>query len=243
MTGFENKMLPISEAAKFLGVSEITLRRWHDKGSFLASMVSPGGHRYYSIADLEKMTKGLFRLAQEWASANEPYEPVLDFYCATSDVFKTRLTTMAILLDSPIFQPNASFISSAVGEIGNNSYDHNIGNWPDVPGAFFAYDLDKRIIVLADRGVGILSTLRNVKPELQEHDEALHIAFTEVITGRAPEHRGNGLKYVKDALTKAGAELNFQSGDAVLEINIKQPMIKINKSENPIRGCLIRIKF
>ena len=74
------------------------------------------------------------------------------------------------------------------------------------------------MIVLADRGVGVLATLRRIRPKLETDGEALQVAFTEFITGRAPEHRGNGLKYVKDALAKSGASLTFQSGDAILEL-------------------------
>lgn len=238
------KLLSIGKAARYLGVSEATLRRWHNTDSFKATFVSPGGHRYYSLADLEKETKGLFRLAQEWASAETAFLPEADFYCTSSDRFKTRHERMAKELDAhPSFKGTSSLISSAAGEIGNNSFDHNLGNWPDVPGAFFAYDLGKRIIVLADRGVGVLATLRRVKPALQTDEEALRVAFTEFITGRAPEHRGNGLKYVRDALTAAGADLMFQSGDATLEIRKGKAEFAIKKADVSVRGSLSLIKF
>lgn len=244
MTNSAKNLISIKKAAEYLGVTQTTLRRWDNNGTFKATFISPGGHRYYSLADLDKKTKGIFRLAEEWAGAERPYLPEHDFYSATSDVFKARHERMAHAIDAnPQFQEIASLISSAAGEIGNNSFDHNLGNWPDASGVFFAYDLGKRIIVLADRGVGVFATLRRVRPGLKTDKEALNVAFTEIITGRAPEHRGNGLKYVKEAMARAGADLKFQSGDSVLEIRKSQSGFKIKKASVPIRGCLASIKF
>ena len=48
-----NNYLPISEAAKFLGVSLDTLRRW-DKSGTLKSKRLDGKNRYYSLEDLKK---------------------------------------------------------------------------------------------------------------------------------------------------------------------------------------------
>ncbi len=244
MDNFTKNLISITEAAKYLGVSETTLRRWHNDGTFKATFVSPGGHRYYSLSDLGRKTKGIFRVAQEWASSEQPYSPEYDFYCSTSDKFKTRHERMTHEMEAnPAIQNAVSLISSAAGEIGNNSFDHNLGNWPDIQGAFFTYDLGKRTIVLADRGVGVLATLRRIRPDLKTDEEALRVAFTEFVTGRAPEHRGNGLKYVKDALMKSGADLSFQSGNAVLEIRKGGLGFKIKKAETPIRGSLSLIEY
>lgn len=244
MDRIDQNLISIRKAASYLGITEVTLRRWHNNGTFKATFVSPGGHRYYSLADLAKKTKGIFRVAQEWASAVSPFVPEHDFYCATSDRFKSRHERMTHEMDTnPSLQQTASLISSAAGEIGNNSYDHNLGNWPDITGIFFAYDLGKRVIVLADRGVGVLATLLRVRPELKSHKEALRVAFTEFITGRAPEHRGNGLKYVTAALMKSGADLRFQSGDSVLEIKRGQSVLTMKTADIPIRGSLALIEY
>lgn len=237
-------LVSITKAAKYLGVSVATLRRWHNEGTFKATFVSPGGHRYYALSDLGRKTKGIFRVAQEWVSAEKSYPPEHDFYCSTSDRFKTRYERMAHELDAnPALQGIASLISSSVGEIGNNSFDHNLGNWPDLPGVFFAHDPGKRVVVLADRGVGVFATLHRIRPGLKTDEEALRVAFTEFITGRAPEHRGNGLKYVKDALAKSEADLTFQSGDAVLEIRKGKPGFLMKKADVPIRGSLAFIQY
>ena len=41
-----------------------------------------------------------------------------------------------------------------------------------IPGIFFGYDLNKKRIALADRGLGILTILKRVKPELNTDAEA-----------------------------------------------------------------------
>ena len=44
--------MPIGEAAKYLGVSKDTLRRWEKRGK-IKSYRTPGGQRRYTIYDLE----------------------------------------------------------------------------------------------------------------------------------------------------------------------------------------------
>ena len=240
----DKRLLSIGQAALYLGVTEATLRRWHEDGSFPATFVSPGKHRYYAVADLEKRTKGLFQLALEWASAEQGGIPSSDFYCSTADRFKTRNERMTHELErGSLSRDVGALVSSASGEIGNNSFDHNLGNWPDTPGVFYVYDAGKRIIVLADRGVGVLATLKRVRPVLASHTDALRMAFTEYVTGRAPEHRGNGLKYVRDAVRLADARLRYQSGDAVLDLKPGQDDIRITQADVSIRGCLALISF
>lgn len=240
----EKKFLSISEAAEYLGISDQTLRRWDKDGTFPPTFVSSGGHRHYSLAQLERQTKGLFQIAKDWATAKEAYLPPEEYFCPTIEKFKTRLERMALEMNSSeTLKEVGSLASSAAGEIGNNSFEHNIGNWPDVKGAFFAYDLGKRIIVLADRGRGVRTTLLETRPELKDDKEALLVAFTQMISGRAPEHRGNGLKYVKNAVTKFGFHLTYQSGDAKLEIKKSDSDLAISTADASVRGCLVALEF
>lgn len=240
----QDKLLTISKAAEYIGVSAQTLRRWHDNGTFRASFLGPGGRRLYTETDLERMTKGLVQIAKEWVTAQKAYLPLSEFYCQTSDVFKARLDRMVMEMNKlETLRELGPLVTSAVGEIGNNSYDHNLGNWPDIPGVFFAYDLGKRIVIVADRGRGVLKTLRQVRPSLANDVDALCVAFTEVVSGRAPENRGNGLKYVRKVVAQGAFELTFQSEHAILEISPKQPELKLQSAAEPIIGCLMILKF
>lgn len=228
-----------------MGVSMDTLRRWDQAGKLVAIRAGgKGSHRFYQKSDLELFLKAPFALAKSWAFSQNPFEPEKDFYCSDSSIFQARLTKLEFLLQKALGLENTfSLITSVTGEIGNNSFDHNIGSWPDINGIFFAYDVSKRIIVLADRGHGILETLRRVRPELKDYRKALEVAFTEIITGRAPENRGNGLKFVRKAVAQSAISLIFQSGDTQLELTPHSNKIHLRKAENNFRGCLALIRF
>jgi hypothetical protein len=165
-------------------------------------------------------------------------------YCQNSAVFQIRLSEFQNeLAKDSRWQEIISLLVAIVGEIGNNSFDHNLGNWRDVPGIFFGYNFQSRQIVLADRGLGILNTLQRVRPDIASHEQALKIAFTEILTGRAPENRGNGLKFVRQAVISSSVNLQFQTGNAFLEIKNSDQNLKICKSSRNIFGCLAIIKF
>lgn len=239
----EKNLLSISAAAKFLDVSIDTLRRWDSSGK-LSSVRSQGGHRYYAREALERFRQDLFALARVWAESPTAPELPSDEYCETQDVFRARLDRMAILLDGdPAVKNLAPLVTAVTGEIGNNSFDHNIGSWPDVPGIFFAYDTNKRLIVLADRGVGIRTTLLRVRPDLKDDIMALTVAFKERISGRAPEQRGNGLKFVYSAATTHNIGVSLQSGTAVAEIAKGQSKLGVRMAERNLRGTLTRITY
>ena len=241
----DNILLNIREAAKLIGVSIDTLRRWDKSGKVIAIRAGgKGTHRFYRKSDLELFLKDPFSLAKAWAFSKNPYEPEKEFYCPNSSVFQGRLTRFEMILQkTKDLETDFSLITSITGEIGNNSFDHNLGNWPDVSGIFFAYDINKRMVVLADRGVGILQTLKRIRSILKDHRAALEVAFTEVITGRAPEDRGNGLKYVRKVIEKSSMSLFFITGDAQLEQKPHSYRIHLQKSENDFHGCLALIRF
>ncbi len=162
-----------------------------------------------------------------------------DFYCKTRDIFQARLEKMIflLLLNSNFKEDDVYLMSAMVGEIGNNSFDHNVGSWFGEIGIFFAYIVDnkKLKVYLVDSGQGIYNTLKKVKPEIKDDREALRVAFNEKISGRAPELRGNGLKFVKANIKKRGMNLKFFSGKAKIELNKVEKIVSLNKK---YQGCL-----
>lgn len=180
------------------------------------------------------------KLAFDWiTSPSDEVDVQSEYYCQTRDVFQTRIDRMLrSLLNEKNIGDNRSYIISAIaGEIGNNSFDHNLGNWRDIPGIFFAYEIlgSEVKIALADRGQGVLSSLKKVKPELSDDQEALKTAFLERISGRAPEKRGNGLKFVKENVEEMKMHLLFYSGKAQAALNTK--MI-VQETSEKFEGCL-----
>ena len=240
-----SKGLKIKEAADFLGISIDTLRRWDNNGKLKSLRDDQGEHRRYDLTQLEKfLTFSCVDLAKKWVRNKIGEKPNDIFYCSDSSIFQGRLYKLRMALSSnQEIESIFSLLLSVVGEIGDNSFGHNIGNWSDVMGIFFGYDVKNRVIVLADRGQGIFKTLRRVKPELLNDFEALKVAFTEIISGRAPESRGNGLKYVRAIIEKNPISLFFQSGEAELNLDKNSSALKIKKSKDSFRGCLAIIKF
>jgi excisionase family DNA binding protein len=238
----KDQLLTIGQAAAYLDVTPMTLRRWDESGKLVAIRKEGGTHRYYLERDLELFGSDLKKLASNWV---QEYTDVPGrYHCTNSSVFLARLTSFEIaLMKKPGFEQLFSLIVSVVGEIGNNSFDHNIGKWPDEPGVFFGYDIGKGLVVLADRGIGVLQSLRQVKPALPSHVEALRVAFTEIISGRSPEKRGNGLKYVREVVMSSPIDLFFTSGDAELRLQKPEKQLRITRSSILTRGCYVTLKF
>jgi len=238
----EEKLLTIGQAAEYLGVSLNTLRRWDKSGQLVAIKKEGGTHRYYRENDLEIFASDLMKFASEWIQDGIEFPGA--FYCPTSSIFNARLTKMQdVLMQKPGFEELYSLIVLIAGEIGDNSFAHNLGKWPDTAGIFFGYDLEKRIIVLADRGLGILATLKQVRPTLSSHVEAVEVAFTEFISGRAPEKRGNGLKLVREVVIDQPIDLFYTSGDAEVRMKGHDKVFRVTRGQRIVRGCLAKIEF
>ena len=147
----EEKLLTITQAAEILGVSLDTLRRWDKSGKLAAIKKDGGTHRYYREQDLEIFASDLMKFASEWIEDGTPFPGT--FYCPTSSIFNARLTKMEYaLMQKSGFEKLYSLIVLIAGEIGDNSFSHNLGKWPDTAGIFFGYDLDKRIVLLSFLG-------------------------------------------------------------------------------------------
>lgn len=239
------KFYTTSELAKKLGISRIAVFNKIKKGDIKAQKMGRNFVIFKSdIQDLNinEIGDDLFKLANDWVSVNKGFSD--DFYCQNSGIFQARLSKMGDLIIKNKNTKDISYLLiSVVGEIGNNSFDHNLGQWEDTPGVFFGYDLDKKEIVLADRGLGILETLKRVKPSLKNHKEALKVAFTEVISGRRPESRGNGLKYVRKIISKNNINLLFQTGNAKLILKGENSELDIKFTKNKIQGCMALITY
>lgn len=189
--------------------------------------------------------------ASEWAITQKPSTPPNDFYCQTRDVAQARVEHLRLTLEKNGWDENkGALIASVIGELANNCFDHNLGTWRDVQGCWLEYQTGDKIIeiTVADRGQGILNSLRQVRPELQEHKKALFLAFTESISGRAPESRGNGLKFVLKSLNQLSAKFLFHSGDTKLKFETPVDINELNwylvNTEEIVGGtyCKIVIK-
>lgn len=235
----------IADAAAFLHLSPDTLRRMDASGDLKADRARLGAHRFYNEVELENyLINNLISYTNKWISAKKPFIPNRNFYCPDSSVFQGRLYRLSTDLGKINSDSlDKHLLLASVGEIGDNTFGHNLGNFPDIKGLLFAYNIEKRFIVLADRGRGVLETLRKVRPNLKNDTEAIKLAFTEIISGRAPESRGNGLKFVRERVEEFPWSLLFRSGDAELLLSKTDKTLIIKKAKHPFRGCLAIINF
>ncbi|MBI3018572.1 MAG: hypothetical protein HYY61_01580 [Deltaproteobacteria bacterium] len=133
----------------------------------------------------------------------DPYKNS-QYMCETRDVFKARVEHLdrELLKKFKNHEAEVALVSAIIYEIGHNCFDHNLGKWRDVVGCWYQCEVDQQQawFLLADRGQGILASLKNVVPNLKTDQEALQIAFEKKISGRSPEKRGNGLKFVRGVI-------------------------------------------
>lgn len=169
----------------------------------------------YAIAGTPDFTNALkwFRSKDQPNESNE--------VCETRDVFTARLAKFIPLTKQGLLEDDLSLIVAVSGEIGNNCFDHNLGQWVDIPGCWFDIKImqKKLWVLIADRGQGIYSSLKHVAPSVENDQSAMELAFNEKISGRSPEKRGNGLKYVKDIiLTERKRGLACRSGKGLITL-------------------------
>lgn len=159
----------------------------------------------------------------------------------SSDIFRGRLNRLTTL---PIPADTLPLLAAVLAEIGNNSFDHNLGLWPDDPGVWF--ELQERPpflwACLADRGQGVRSSLRRAGRDFSDDTEALTAAYEHPhLSGRFPEHRGNSLKFVRRiVLSDPRWGLACRSGQGLVAYgDLAAPCLNILEKSSPrIPGTL-----
>ena len=236
-----HKRTTAKKLTEFLSISKQALFKHHLTPLLQAGKIKKIGRPptvYYSLLE-EGLS--LQKSAMAWAQAEQVQTKDLEreYYCETRDVFQGRLDKMLYeMIRIKTLPTDTVYLLTAVtGEIGNNSFDHNLGQWPDVPGIIFGYETikGKATVILADRGQGVLTTLKKIRPALADDRKALEVAFTERVSGRSPEKRGNSLKYVRKVIDAQHMHLAFSSGSATAKLN---DILKIDSTTPHIQGCV-----
>ena len=156
-------------------------------------------------------------------------------FSKTRDVFTARM-------QSYILETKKYLEAAIIGEIGNNTFDHNFVFENDRPrGVYCDLLYRQRYTVLADYGKGVKRSLSPVLPSINSDLEAVETAFTKKISGRFPEQRGNGLKFVSEVIQQNNWYLYFQSGSGACSINGHG--MKFFENPVSIPGCLAILDF
>ena len=156
-------------------------------------------------------------------------------FCNSRDAFLTQLRLY-------VSETDKCLEAAIIAGLGNNTFDHNFGFNSAYPGGvFFSTNFEQKYTVVADFGKGIRQTLLSVLPSISSDAEALEIAFTRKISGRAPEQRGNGLNFISENIQRNGWHLYFQSGFGSCSIDGEG--INFSERAKPISGCLAILDF
>ena len=158
-----------------------------------------------------------------------------EYFSETRDIFTARL-------QSYILESKKYLEAAIIGEIGNNTFDHNFvfeNNHPR--GVYCDLSYQNKYIVLADFGRGVRGSLLSVLPSVGSDLEAVEAAFTKRISGRSPEQRGNGLKFVSETIQQNNWHLYFQSGSGSCSIDGNG--ITFLEIPLSLKGCLAILDF
>jgi hypothetical protein len=136
-------------------------------------------------------------------------------------------------------EPETSMAASLVGELGNNVFDHNDGQWPgSVRGAIILAQSNPRQgkieVVVCDPGIGFRRSLAGHQPVASDAD-AIKLGLSGV-TGRIGEPRGQGLRIVQNwTINNFDGIVRIQSGDGLVVVDNKGLR---SKTVFPIVGTL-----
>lgn len=152
-----------------------------------------------------------------------------DYFCLTRDIFQARI-------DSYALRTTKYLESAIIGEIGNNTFDHNFDYAEGhLRGTYLNLEEIENTVILADFGRGIRKSLEKVY-QAKDDKDAIEIAFTKQISGRAPEQRGNGLKFVLENVKDKNWSLYYQSGSGCCTIDDKKVIFSCSNFN--VIGCL-----
>jgi len=142
-------------------------------------------------------------------------------FCKYRDEFNAKLEHfLKMFRNFGLSEADSQRATAVIGELGNNVFDHNLGNWPTpIVGALIAgqnYPTYKRVeITIGDPGVGFYESLTKAFPDIKSDMDAIKKGL-EGNTGRVGEERGNGLKLIqKWTINNFSGQVMIHSGDGL----------------------------
>lgn len=155
---------------------------------------------------------------------------ILVLHSEYRDEFDAKLPKIINFLSERGFrQADVYRITAMIGELGNNTFDHNLGKWPtEFIGCMIALRWQKEgsllEIIVDDLGIGFLESLKMHAPAPTSEIEAIMLALSGV-TGRVGEKRGNGLRSVIAWMKQYyDGILYIHSGSGAVEITKNKKM-------------------
>lgn len=146
-------------------------------------------------------------------------------HCLYRDEFNARLGRfIAMFRNFGLNENDAQRATALIGELGNNVFDHNLGNWPThVSGCIIAAqhypNMHTIEIAVGDPGVGFYGSLKTAFPDVSNDIEAIKLGLAGN-TGRIGEIRGNGLRLIQQwTLQNFSGKVMIHSGNGLVIVN------------------------
>jgi hypothetical protein len=209
--------------AESLGISAQALHR-HLRALKETGVLEAHGRAPYTQYALAGVPD--FETAFSWSKTPRLSVSPKDTVCESRDQLAARLPRLKSLVQAGVPERSIPLIIAALGEVGNNSFDHNLGQWKDVPGCWLELQITGKLLwaCVIDRGQGVFRSLSRFHREIKDDQSALEAAFEKIISGRAPEQRGNGLKFVRNLiLSSSGNGIACGSGSGRVQYGDEGP--------------------
>ena len=202
------------EISKRLGLSRETVHR-HLRELVARGVLEVRGRgpaaRYFAVGlpDL--------KAAHLWHSADAPPQTADERHFATPLALESGLEPLARRVAEGLPKSELGDLLAVIAHLAGNSFDHNAGAWHGAPGCWIeAQRAGKRLwLCVADRGQGVLRSLRRAHPEIKDEQDALVAAFDRPISGSG--RPGNGLKKVRWIVGNGERGIACRSGRGVVE--------------------------
>ena len=135
-------------------------------------------------------------------------------------------------------------LAAALGELHSNLYEHSEA--PETGLIAFRAGLNRFEFVVADRGIGVLESLRSCEAYagLDDHGEALRLTLTDGVSRHGPgTDRGHGFRPLFVGLANLNGNLRFRSGDHALVMDGQNPsLVRAQLAQKPpIAGFLVSV--
>jgi len=160
----------------------------------------------------------------------KPYIFKQDFYGDYENIFEE-------FSKIGISEENTAILVSSIGEIIDNSFSHNLGQWNNSFGPLVLYlsqqipDRKEINISICDFGIGFLATLKKNYPQLENEEEAIKFALMPQTTGRINKMGGNGLVYLqKNVFNGFKGNITIRSNNTLVSIKSKETVELISNS-------------
>jgi anti-sigma regulatory factor (Ser/Thr protein kinase) len=210
-----DRLLPVPDEAPWLDLD--------GAASFHAALRA--GRRQWTGA-----AAGFFRIGEHWTGED-------------TDWIGFGLAAQKAATASGFHRRIAAQFAAALDEMASNICEHSGARTSGI--AAFRAGADEFEFAVADRGMGVLESLRSNDSfgSLRDHGEALRLALTDGVTRTGEPGRGKGFRPIFVGLANLSGALRFRSGDHAYVIDGQKidTMYAKTAQKVPLQGFLISV--